>query len=164
MEATRPESDFTRYCHPIRENRAESIYEYCTTHTLECKGWEDILIEEVEGRPPINEEVTMKRFIAVVALAGVVGMSFGATVQSSTKVAYTPPKPEFTMSDEIPPWKEAEWRGIHWVNDSHVPCTIVLYLGTPIFWIACEGMDSVQRNLQEFAFGKPITIRYIPGK
>lgn len=161
MEAIRPESDSTRCCHPVPKNGAENIYEYCTPGALECKRWELYLREKSEDAHQPAEEIPMKRFIALIALAGVVEVSFGATVPSSTKVAYTPPKPEFTMSDEIPPWKEVEWRGIHWVNESHVACTIILNVGTPIFWVACEGLDSVQRNLQDFAFGKPITIRYV---
>lgn len=105
----------------------------------------------------------MKRLLFCLLLASFTGASFATPVRGSMETGYVP-KPEFTMSDEIPAWKEGVWRGITWRNESHAPCYIILYLGTPIFWVACDGMDSVQLNLQEFAFGKPITLRYVPKK
>jgi hypothetical protein len=79
-------------------------------------------------------------------------------VRESARIEYTP-KPQFVMSDDLLPGETKVWEGVEWSNKGSVPCRFILYVGTPVFWIACDKMESVQGDLRNVRPNEEFTLR-----
>lgn len=105
-----------------------------------------------------GEEVEMKRLLIWIVLALFARNCFGVITRDVIETS-NEAVPQFIMTNALPPDHQFTMGGFDWINESPVSCHLVFYVGTTVFWIVCDEMESVQGDLKDLEWGKPVILR-----
>jgi hypothetical protein len=71
------------------------------------------------------------------------------------------PDPQFAVSNDLLPNHQFVLMGFRWINESSVPCRLIFYTGTTIYWVSCDGHKAIQGDYGSINPKKPIRIKII---